>query len=1209
MVTVRIIQQGDNQGDKYQVAITLEGSEVSQSAAADFEFRIEEQELEDIRWYLEDFLQYPQEPAPKIARRIERRMYEIGTELFEKVFYANKDTRDLWEVLRHKIGDARIEIASQGDSDAATIPWELMRVPYSNTPLALGASAFVRTNFQIKRESQATRYGNSKIKILMVICRPQGSKDVAFRSVATKLIKGLTDGGSEVFQLDVLRPPTYDELEKVLRRAKEDGFPYRIVHFDGHGIYEDLRAKRTGKPPKKKRGYLIFESSDSESGNSPAETLRDREDLVHGQLLGSLLAETEVSLLVLNACRSAYIETPSKPGQTLADNRSSALGSLAQEVINAGVAGVVAMRYNVYVFTAAEFVANLYEALALGQTLGEAVTKGRQQLRAQPIREVALSPLPLQDWTVPIVYEAAPVAFPSSANTLKQAFNLSDNDTPLAGEERRWQSSKTPDAFFLGRDETLLALDRAFDTGRITLLHSYAGSGKTSTAVEFGRWYAQTGGVKGRVLFSSFERYLPLRRVLDEVGVAFEGWLKTRGVRWLALSDSERYSWALLALREVPVLWIWDNVESVAGFPAGTESTWSSQERDELAKFLQEASQTQAKFLLTSRRDERGWLGEEPIRIAIPPMPMQERVQLTRAIAQRLGHQLIEVGDWWPLLQFSQGNPLTIAVLVGQALHDGLKTKQQVENFVARLRTGKAAIEDDEREGRSKSLGVSLSYGFARAFTEEERQQLALLHLFQGFVNVDVLCWMGDPDEDWCVPATRGLTREAGIAKLDRAAEVGLLTARGNGFYTIHPALPWYFKRLFDRYYPASPSVEGEESEATLAIHAYVRAIGDMGDYFYREYDKGKRNVVNLIAAEEANLLHAREVSLARSWWNGIINPMQGLKALYEHTGHHSEWARLVEEIVPEFVDADSDEPLPEREVLWILVTEYRVKVAAARHQWEKAERLQRLSVREARKRAKPSLAAPPESLDGSQRDAIRTLAVALSQLGDILRDLGSPECLIAYEEDYNLSLRIGDREGAAVTAINIRKAYMTVPDLCDLARAETSYLETLTVPGEKDPLKIAGILAQQGQIAYERCKEAIATGQSQEDQLHHLNDALACYQKALNLLPSGALSYLALVHNQLGNIYSIADATYSPLALEHWQKAIRYEEDQGDIYQAARTRFNVALHLLRDNRYSDALLFAEAALSNYEGYGDKALNDVQKTRQLIVLIRHKRGQ
>ena len=60
----------------------------------------------------------------------------------------------------------------------------------------------------------------------------------------------------------------------------------------------------------------------------------------------------------------------------------------------------------------------------------------------------------------------------------------------------------TPDAGFWGRDETLLALDRAFDTHPIVLLHAYAGSGKTATAAEFARWYALTGGVEGPVLFT-----------------------------------------------------------------------------------------------------------------------------------------------------------------------------------------------------------------------------------------------------------------------------------------------------------------------------------------------------------------------------------------------------------------------------------------------------------------------------------------------------------------------------------------------------------------------------------------------------------------------------------------------------------------------------------------------------------------------------------
>ena len=83
-------------------------------------------------------------------------------------------------------------------------------------------------------------------------------------------------------------------------------------------------------------------------------------------------------------------------------------------------------------------------------------------------------------------------------------------------------------------------------------------------------------------------------------------------------------------MQQIPVLWIWDNVEPVAGFPAGTPSRWSAAEQAELADFLRAAAGTRARFLLTSRRDERGWLGDLPRRIALPPMPRQERIQLAR---------------------------------------------------------------------------------------------------------------------------------------------------------------------------------------------------------------------------------------------------------------------------------------------------------------------------------------------------------------------------------------------------------------------------------------------------------------------------------------------------------------------------------------------------------------------------------------------------
>lgn len=40
------------------------------------------------------------------------------------------------------------------------------------------------------------------------------------------------------------------------------------------------------------------------------------------------------------------------------------------------------------------------------------------------------------------------------------------------------------------------------------------------------------------------------------------------------------------------------------------------------------------------------------------------------------------------------GQPLTITVLVGQALRDGLTKKDQIEAFVSQLRAGEAAFDD-----------------------------------------------------------------------------------------------------------------------------------------------------------------------------------------------------------------------------------------------------------------------------------------------------------------------------------------------------------------------------------------------------------------------------------------------------------------------------------------------------------------------------------
>lgn len=200
---------------------------------------------------------------------------------------------------------------------------------------------------------------------------------------------------------------------------------------------------------------------------------------------------------------------------------------------------------------------------------------------------------------------------------------------------------------------------------------------------------------------------------------------------------------------------------------------------------------------------------------------------------------------------------------------------------MTKLQAGEAVFGDEATEGRTRSLAASLRYGFESAFTEAEPKQLALLHLFQAFVDVDALRTMGNPDAEWCLPEVKGLTREAGIALLDRAGEVGLLTPLGGGCYIIHPALPWFFKRLFDQYY----------FETRLAAtRAFVEAMGELGSYYWHQYESGNRDVIGALAAEEANLLHARSLARSNRWWDPVISAMQGLSKLFAHAGREVEW-------------------------------------------------------------------------------------------------------------------------------------------------------------------------------------------------------------------------------------------------------------------------------------------------------------------------------
>src|SRR6266487_2750786 len=329
MPTLHLTQIGLG-ANRHRVLIDFSDDGERSSATADFDFALSDQDREDLRWYLEDYLLYPIDPAPTIAQRIERRMNSLGAELFRHLFDSSPAARGLWARLLSQLPSTRIEVASEVDA-ASVLPWELLRDPQSNTSLAVFTRAFVRTQTETGRPATKAppTNGGEKIRVLLVISRPGGAEDVPFRSVASHLVR-LSAEARETFQLDVLRPATFEKLASELRRAAQKGTPYHVVHFDGHGIWADLKVMNDDTSPGSEgsgngggagqwrdrdryhahdqredaHGYVLFEHSSA----------ADNCDYVDGPRLGNLLAETRVPVLVLNACQSAHADLALRRG-------------------------------------------------------------------------------------------------------------------------------------------------------------------------------------------------------------------------------------------------------------------------------------------------------------------------------------------------------------------------------------------------------------------------------------------------------------------------------------------------------------------------------------------------------------------------------------------------------------------------------------------------------------------------------------------------------------------------------------------------------------------------------------------------------------------------------------------------------------------------------------------------------------------------------
>lgn len=1121
-------------------------------------------EKEDLRWYLESYFLWPVGVFKDRAEGIERKLPEWGADLFRAAL-GDEEARDAlsaWQNAREAERRFSVEVdrdlpkgaaeearaeALEAATELLSLPWELL---HDGRVWLFKGKHPVRVRRRLPaRQSQPARPTTLPIRILLVSPRPE--KDARgnrigyldHRASAGPLTDAVESLG-DLARLTILQPPTYAALEKALDEGDE-GQPFDVVHFDGHGVYD----RRLGL------GGLCFEDP-NDAGKLEERTL----DFVDAGRLAELVHEHRVPLVFLEACQTAAAET-------------DPTASVAARLLEEGVTSVVAMSHSVLVETARRFVQAFYAELACGARVGQAMLAGQQTLFGDTWRGKipGAGHLRLQDWFVPVLYQE------------KEDPQLITRIPPeevrkLEEKQRRLSLGNLPEPpshRFQGRSRELLALERLLHKEPWAVVRGTGGQGKTTLAAELARWLVRTDRF-ARAAFVSLEHHRDARAVLDTLGHQLIGSHYTVAEYSdldEALQPVER------ALADQPAILVLDNCESVLperSEPADVpDSEDASTEIFNLCRRLLEAD-SQTRLIFTTR---------EPL-----PAPFDHRGRerelgaLSRNDAIELVTEVVQQNGWTPPADDAGNTPQEIEELV-EAVNRHARALVLLAREVARrgvkattgdLRALMTHLERKHPSDRENSLYASVELSLRR-LSPESRKHVRVLAVCHGGVHLAILGMLAGLEPD----AARQLAIEL--------IKVGVGEDMGYGHLRLDPGLPPYLLG----------ELTADEAEALQA--RWAEAMDQLIRYLYEELFKDTRLASRLTLLDLPNLLAMLEWSQIRWPPERVVNLAGQAERLVAELGRPQALARATrvrEQAAQKLGDWSHALHLSESAHIDRLLERGELPAAHAATQqlltkcqafgemafpeaaYDIAQTYFRLG-RVLRMGGEVEVALVPlaeaqrrfqKLVDAGSDRAERMLGASFTEIGDCLRDLGHlDEAARAYEEQIRCAPGLGDIRGEAVARFQLGTVLLLQERYQEALEIYVGARDAFDAFGE--PRMVARAWHQIGRVHQE-------AGQFEPaEQAYRQSLAIKVRENDLR----GQASSLG----QLGNLYDsmgrLEDAaTFYRQAAEVY---VRIEDPANE----GKTRSNLADTLIKLRRYDEARRELQRAIEGRKSLGHSA--------------------